>query len=183
MLHAHSRFISAICIDFIFMPHWCNTWILLAFINIFLGEGHYSALWRCLKCAELDVDALIACIKLVGNTVINLTEQIINIFMFGRNWMYFVFPDEWFISVKKQFSINQGVFQLQPAPCVCGLIKEQVLFFVSLGLLLETFHHCPFQAMVSPLIYHAILQIFSFSKQANIKTGKSLVKCFHFTCW
>lgn len=112
------RFISAICIWLIFVPHWRKTRLLLAFIDFFC-EGHYISLWKCLKCAKLDVDTLIACIKLVGATVIKLIEQLVNVLLFGRNWMCFVFPDEWFIGFKEWFSINQGVSQPQPAPCVC----------------------------------------------------------------
>ena len=118
ILPAPFRFTSAIRIWLIFVPHWCKTWLLLAFINFFC-EGHYIALWKCLKCAELDVDTLIACIKLVGDIVIKFIEQLVKVLLFGRNCMCFVFPDEWFIGFKDQFSINQGVSQPQSAPCVC----------------------------------------------------------------
>lgn len=57
-------------------------------------EGHFIALWRCLKFAELNVDALIACIKLVGDTVIKLIEQLVNVLWFGKNWMCFMFHND-----------------------------------------------------------------------------------------
>jgi len=41
--------------------------------------------------------------------------------------------------------------------------------------MLGAFHHCLSPVMISSVIYYVILQIFSFNKQANIKSNKNLV--------
>lgn len=163
------KVLDAVCS---FQIYQCNLHILnicalniIGLLTFFGGEGHYSALWRCLKCAELDVYTLIACIKLVGNTVIKFIEQTVNVFMFGRNLMCFLFSNEWFIHVKKRISINQGVFQLQPLSVWVGTGAS--ITFCEPRLLLGIFHQSSFKPW-SLLSY--IMQIFKFSLSASKQT-------------
>lgn len=98
-------------------------WPLLTFY--FFCEGHYVALWRCLKLAELDVDALIAYIKLVGDTIIRLIEQLVNVLQFGIAGCASCFIMSDSLALRNNFPLIRAHLN-HNLSCVCGLVKEHM---------------------------------------------------------